>query len=104
MFDRKLKDEENKSKAEMALQEAKFMQVFNHPNIVSLHEYYRPKVDVILLVLDHADDGSLEEHIEQRVEHGKPYGEEVAMNIFAQISLGLAYLHDRRVVHRNIKP
>ena len=42
------------------------MQVFNHPNVIKIREYYRPKSDVLHIVMEYADDGTLSHHIRQR--------------------------------------
>jgi NIMA (never in mitosis gene a)-related kinase len=52
--------------------------------------------------MEYVDGGDLSQAIKQR--GTKPFTEEEIMNIFIQLVLGLQYIHDRKIVHRDIKP
>lgn len=79
--------------------EVKVLSVTSHPNIVCAVDIfsYRNKPHILLELLPH---GSLKDLIVKRVRI--PEGE--ARHIFAGILKGVAYLHSRRIVHRDVKP
>ena len=79
--------------------ESTVMQMLNHQNIV---EYYGIEVhrDKVYIFQEYCDGGSLKDLLE----HGRIEQEEVIMNYTCQILEGLAYLHGRGIVHRDIKP
>lgn len=75
------------------------LQVLDHPNIVS---YYgiEPHRDKVYIFMEYCSGGSLA----GLLEHGRIEDETVIMVYALQMLEGLAYLHDSRVVHRDIKP
>jgi mitogen-activated protein kinase kinase kinase len=75
------------------------LQVLDHPNIVS---YYgiEPHRDKVYIFMEYCSGGSLA----GLLEHGRIEDETVIMVYALQLLEGLAYLHDARVVHRDIKP
>jgi mitogen-activated protein kinase kinase kinase len=75
------------------------LQVLDHPNIVS---YYgiEPHRDKVYIFMEYCSGGSLA----GLLEHGRIEDETVIMVYALQMLEGLAYLHDARVVHRDIKP
>lgn len=79
--------------------ESSVMQMLNHQNIV---EYYGIEVhrDKVYIFQEYCDGGSLKDLLE----HGRIEQEEVIMNYATQILEGLAYLHGKGIVHRDIKP
>ena len=48
------------------LNEAKILEVLNHPNIVKFREVYKTKKGKLCIVMDYADDGDLQGKIKQR--------------------------------------
>jgi mitogen-activated protein kinase kinase kinase len=79
--------------------EMSVLQVLDHPNIVS---YYgiEPHRDKVYIFMEYCSGGSLA----GLLEHGRIEDETVIMVYALQMLEGLAYLHDARVVHRDIKP
>jgi mitogen-activated protein kinase kinase kinase len=75
------------------------LQVLDHPNIVS---YYgiEPHRDKVYIFMEYCSGGSLA----GLLEHGRIEDETVIQVYGLQMLEGLAYLHDRSVVHRDIKP
>ncbi|XP_072858512.2 serine/threonine-protein kinase Nek3 isoform X1 [Pogona vitticeps] len=71
-----------------------------HPNIVTFTESF--EVDGHLyIVMEYCDDGDLMGKIIQQ--RGTFFPEEMILNWFAQICLGVKYIHEKRVLHRDIK-
>ncbi|KAF2145457.1 uncharacterized protein K452DRAFT_221434 [Aplosporella prunicola CBS 121167] len=75
------------------------LQMLDHPNIVS---YYgiEPHRDKVYIFMEYCSGGSLA----GLLEHGRIEDETVIMVYALQMLEGLAYLHDSRVVHRDVKP
>ncbi|HVS64234.1 MAG TPA: protein kinase [Thermoanaerobaculia bacterium] len=78
--------------------EALAASALNHPNIVTVHEIAEHD-DFDLLVTELVEGESLR----QRLERG-PLEIDVALDVAAQIALGLAAAHRAGLVHRDIKP
>lgn len=69
-------------------------------NIVSLQEViYAPEKDVLYLILEYADCGSL-----AKVSKSYDFTPDEIRYIFKQIAEGVAYLHELRIVNQDLKP
>ncbi|KAF9583760.1 Suppressor of Sensor Kinase (SLN1) [Lunasporangiospora selenospora] len=79
--------------------EMKVMKMLNHPNIVRYDniEVHRHKVYIFM---EYCQGGSLADLLE----HGRIEDEKVIKVYTLQLLKGLAYLHHRNVVHRDVKP
>ncbi|WVZ52941.1 hypothetical protein U9M48_003940 [Paspalum notatum var. saurae] len=79
-------------------QEIMLLSQLSHPNIV---QYYGSDLsnETLSVYLEYVSGGSIHKLIQ---EYG-PFGEAVLRNYTAQILSGLAYLHGRNTVHRDIK-
>ncbi|MGD1008266.1 MAG: serine/threonine-protein kinase, partial [Ignavibacteriaceae bacterium] len=80
-------------------QEAKVQASLIHPNIVTLHSFFREGTDYVM-VMEYAEGKMLKEIIR---EEGK-IDELRSVKILLQILEGLGFAHQRGVVHRDIKP
>jgi len=70
-----------------------------HPNIIGLYEVFYTGTK-LYLVMEFCKDGELYSHI---VKHKSLPADESAI-ILKQMLMGLAYLHDQNIVHRDMKP
>ncbi|CDW72535.1 protein kinase domain containing protein [Stylonychia lemnae] len=86
---------------EDTLKEAKILEVFNHPNIVRFREVYKTKKGKLCIVMDYADGGDLQKLIQAQL--GKAFSENQILDWFTQISLAMKHIHDRKILHRDIK-
>lgn len=79
--------------------EMKVMKMMHHPNIVQYDsiEVHRHKV---LMFMEYCQGGSLADLLE----HGRIEDEKVIKVYTYQMLRGLAYLHGKNVVHRDVKP
>ena len=85
-----------------ALQEARVLASLDHPNIVRCHESFVDERDSKLyIVMDWAQEGDLYTKI--RKLKGKLMPERELVATFTQICSALAYVHDRKILHRDIK-
>lgn len=92
------------------LREAKIISRLRHPNIVPFYWYGTEQVrgqqnpeqieEHPYIVMAYANEGSVKSFIQQ---HGGVTTEQ-AIDFLVQAANGLQYAHDRRVLHRDIKP
>ena len=68
-----------------------------HPNILKIIEIKETK-DKIFLVTEYYNGGTLEEYLEKN----KPLSEEIALFLMRQIIDAVKYLHNKKIVHRNL--
>jgi mitogen-activated protein kinase kinase kinase len=79
--------------------EMRVLETVDHPNVVS---YYGIEVhrDRVYMFMEFCSGGSLA----NLLEHGRIEDEQVIMVYALQLLEGLAYLHELRIAHRDIKP
>ncbi|MEO7001070.1 MAG: protein kinase [Ktedonobacterales bacterium] len=82
---------------ERFLREARVAAAFDHPNIVPLYDF--GEEGVLFLVMPYVSGGSLQDIL---VRTPLPMGEVATYG--SQIADALAYAHQRKVVHRDVKP
>lgn len=80
--------------------EIRLMERLRHPNIILFHEALdTPKQ--IYLVMEFVGGGSMHHYLKKRP--GRRLEDQGAKRLFYQTCMGLKYLHDRHIVHRDIK-
>lgn len=87
-----------------ALQEAKLLKSMSHPNIVRLQDIFMTTTGKVLIIMDYADGGDLSQRIAEQRDSGRGLLPEIeCLEWLLQISFALSYLHERKVLHRDIK-
>jgi tRNA A-37 threonylcarbamoyl transferase component Bud32 len=79
--------------------EGKLIAKLNHPNIVQIYdieELYR----TIFIIMECLEGESLETLLERK--GGLPFSR--ALSFLIQVGSGLAYAHDKKIIHRDVKP
>ena len=71
---------------------------FDHPNIVNVYDFI-DKGDGRCMVMEYIDGPDLKWYLANR-----PWNLQERIGIASQICSGLQYLHDRKVIHHDIKP
>ncbi|CAG9334940.1 unnamed protein product [Blepharisma stoltei] len=84
-----------------AYHEAKVMSAFDHPNIIKFRDVYTTTNGKLNIVMDYADGGDLASKIQ--AQRGRLFPENQILNWFVQICLAMKHVHDRKVLHRDIK-
>jgi serine/threonine protein kinase len=82
----------------MAFDEYRIMSSLNHPNIIKAFDLVRSERNELIIVMEYASDGDLY----SKVESGQ-LTESLARKYFSNVIDGLEYLHNRGIVHRDIK-
>jgi len=85
-----------------AKKEAAFLSSLRHPNIVGYVESFT-EMNKLFIVMEYADGGDLAGRIAQLKKERKAMPEEEALNVFVQLCLALKHIHDRRIIHRDLK-
>ncbi|KAM6458855.1 serine/threonine-protein kinase Nek3 isoform 3-T4 [Liasis olivaceus] len=71
-----------------------------HPNIVTFAETFEADGH-LHIVMEYCDDGDLIQKI--KFQKGKLFPEDMILKWFAQMCLGVKYIHEKRILHRDIK-
>lgn len=80
-------------------QEISILKILDHPNIVKIFEYFE-EVKRLFLVMEYCKGGDFFSEILKR----ESLDEYSAANAMQQLFSAVSYMHDNRIVHRNIKP
>ena len=76
----------------------------NHPNIIKLHEI-KQTLNNFYLVFDLCNGGGLSNCLEKYMKNNgnKPFTQEIVQHIMRQLVSGLQYLHNNKILHRDLK-
>lgn len=100
---RELTPEERENPLFLIRGEVAIMKKLNHENVVNLVEVLDdPHGDSLYLVLDLCEEGVI-----MKVgmdDKATPYSEEECRHWFRDLILGMEYLHEQGIVHRDVKP
>lgn len=80
------------------------MEALSHPNIIQFREIYQTKQQKLHIVMEYADGGTLADLISETARTRSMIDEERILSCFGQLALAVCHLHERKIVHRDIKP
>ncbi|GIL63301.1 hypothetical protein Vafri_17397 [Volvox africanus] len=89
-----------KAEREASEQEAKVLMALNHPNIVRCIECFT-HMNKLCIVMDWCSEGDLYGLLQKR--RGQQLSEDTILDWLVQMCLGLKHVHDRKILHRDIK-
>ena len=90
----------NKREIESAQNEIKILKEVHHDNVVKyVDDFTEP--DKFLIVMEYCAGGDLGTYIKQQKQ---PLPEDQVMNWFKQIVSGISSVHERKILHRDLKP
>lgn len=99
------KDEQDETKDPLThiRHEIAILKKLHHPHVVKLFEVLDdPSKDSLYMVFEFCPDGTIiDVKLNESVE---PLPEDVARLYFVQVLMGIEYLHENEIVHRDIKP
>ncbi len=87
------------AEGEEMLREPKLMAALNHPNIVQIYTVEHIG-ELFFMVMEFAEGGSLHDYITEKL----TLEESEAVEFGLQILAALDYAHERRVLHRDVRP
>ena len=94
----------NKKEQDEAMNEARVLErLRRHPNIIRVREHFVEE-GRLCIVMDFADGGDLAQRIEAQAAASSEFAEDTVLDWFVQICLALKHAHDRKVLHRDLKP
>ena len=89
---------------ENSLNEIRILASLNNKNIIQYKDaFYDSENSSLCLVMEFAENGDLEKKISDLKKNTSYLNEYEILNIFIQICKGLKTLHDRKIMHRDIK-
>ena len=76
----------------------------NHPNIIKLHEI-KQNLYNFYIVFDYCNGGDLSSCLKKYMKNNenKPFTQEIVQYIMRQVVSGLQYLHNKKILHRDLK-
>ncbi|KAG1653257.1 hypothetical protein FOA52_009202 [Chlamydomonas sp. UWO 241] len=81
-------------------QEAQLLMALNHPNIVRCYDTFT-EANKMCIVMELCSEGDLYGILNKK--KGQQLPEETILDWFVQMCLGLKHVHDRKILHRDIK-
>jgi NIMA (never in mitosis gene a)-related kinase len=81
--------------------EVRLLSRLNHPNIVNYKESFTDSEQNMYIVMKYCEEGDLYKRI--RDNKGKQFTESQVEEWMAQLFLALNFLHERKILHRDIK-
>ena len=83
--------------------EINILKEINHPNIIKLYEV-KETTQYYYLVMEFCNGGGLSDCLEEyKKKNRKPFPEDVVQYLMKQIMGAMTYLHERHILHRDIK-
>lgn len=92
----------NDKEKDEALKEVMVLSKMHHPNIVTYRESFTQN-GFLHIVMDYCDGGDLYNRISIQAKMAKLFPESLVLDWFVQISLALKHVHDRKILHRDVK-
>jgi len=93
-----LRSAEDEAFCKRFIKEAHIVASLNHPSIITIHDIDRLADGRYYLAMEFLPGGDLARH------KGEVFAPERALQIIRQIASGLAVVHDKGLVHRDVKP
>ena len=89
---------------ENSINEVRILASINHPNIAGYKEaFFEEATSSLCIVMEYANGGDLQSKINQLKKTTKYMKENDVWSIFYQMVNGLHALHQKKIVHRDIK-
>lgn len=83
--------------------EVRLLQKIRHTNIVAYKDSYVDREQFLNIVMIYCDGGDIYSKIKASASKGKNFPENQIVDWLAQMALALLYLHERKILHRDMK-
>lgn len=85
-----------------AMREVEVLAKLQHPYIVAYKESFEYEKN-LYIVMDYCEGGDLYTKIRDYAQKGRYFSENIILSWFVQLCLALKHVHDRKILHRDIK-
>ncbi|OXB83286.1 UNVERIFIED_CONTAM: hypothetical protein H355_002038 [Colinus virginianus] len=82
--------------------EAQLLSKLDHPAIVKFYASF-VELDSFCIITEYCEGGDLDYKIQEYKESGKLFAQRQIIEWFIQLLLGVNYMHERRILHRDLK-
>ena len=87
-----------------SLNEIRILASLNHPNIIGYKEaFYDENSRTLNIIMEYADDGDINRKIQENLKRRLQFEESTVWEWIIQLLKGLKYLHDNKIMHRDLK-
>jgi NIMA (never in mitosis gene a)-related kinase len=94
----------NEKEKENALNEVRILASLSHKNIIAYKEaFFDEPSKTLNIVMEYADDGDISTKIKYNLKNGLVFRENIIWDYIIQILEGLKYLHEKKIIHRDLK-
>lgn len=95
--------EHNYKRVKQFMNEVELLTGLSHPNLVILHGCTSRHSRELLLVYEYIPNGTVADHLHGGRAKEGPLGWPIRMNIAIETASALAYLHEKDIIHRDVK-
>ena len=89
---------------ESALNEVRLLASLQHPNVIGYKEaFFEESNKTLNIVMEYADDGDISSKISNCLRKRINFKESTIWSILIQILKGMKYLHNNKIIHRDLK-
>ncbi|NXN05885.1 NEK11 kinase, partial [Sylvia borin] len=82
--------------------EAQLLSKLDHPSIVKFYASFVER-DSFCIITEYCEGGDLDFKIQEYKDSGKMFAQSQVIDWFIQLLLGVNYMHERRILHRDLK-
>ena len=95
----------DKKQFELLDTEIKLLSNINHKNIVKFYDCIKPSENIVAIILEYCNGGSLHKCLYdyKKNNKGKPFPENLVKYLMKKILEGVNYLHNNKIIHRDLK-
>ena len=95
----------NQGEKNKILNEIEYLKKIIHPNIIELkNAYYSDDNKFLNVITEYSEEGTLQMKLDQQKEKGQYFDGNTLINWFYQICLALEFIHNKKILHRDINP